>query len=107
MDLWIRSQDKRHLINCEALMLEQVGNGKWGIRAFSKNYDYNICNYKTKERALEVLNEIQNILKPKISYTPIITEEQKAEYRYKHFVTEQAKVEIVELSTYVYEMPEE
>lgn len=60
MNLWIRSQDKKHLVKCEAIMYEETGTG-YGLRVFAKNYDFNIARYKTKERALEVLDEIQNI----------------------------------------------
>ena len=61
MELWVRSQDKKHLMKVEALMYEETGTG-FGIRAFTKNYDFNIANYKTKKRALEVLNEIHQRL---------------------------------------------
>ena len=58
MDLWIRSQDRKHLMKCEAIMYEKTGTG-YGLIGFTKNYDFNIATYKTKERALEVLDEIQ------------------------------------------------
>ena len=57
--LWIRSQDKKHLLKCEALLIEGVGNNRFGIRAFTKNYDFDIANFETKQRALEILDEIQ------------------------------------------------
>ena len=59
MNLWVRSQDKKHLMKCEAIMCEETGIG-YGLRAFTKNYDFDIGTYKTKERAIEVLDEIQN-----------------------------------------------
>ena len=58
MELWIRTQDKKHLMKCEAIMYEETGTG-YGLRAFTKNYDFNIAGYETKERAIEVLDEIQ------------------------------------------------
>ena len=61
MELWIRSQDKKHLMKCEAIMYEETGTG-YGLRVFTKNYDFNIARYETKERALEVLDEIQDLL---------------------------------------------
>ena len=61
MNLWIRSQDKKHLLKCEAIMYEKTGTG-YGLRVFTKNYDFNIAGYKTKERTLEVLDEIQDLL---------------------------------------------
>ena len=57
MELWVRSQDKKHLMKCEAIMYEKTGTG-YGLRAFTKNYDFNIAGYKTKERAMEILEEI-------------------------------------------------
>lgn len=59
MNLWVRSQDKKHLMKCEAIMYEETGIG-YGLRAFTKNYDFDIGTYKTKERAIEILDEIQN-----------------------------------------------
>lgn len=58
MELWIRSQDRKHLMKCEAIMYDETGTG-YGLRAFTKNYDFNIARYKTKERALEILDEIE------------------------------------------------
>ena len=61
MNLWIRSQDKKHLMKCEAIMYEKTGTG-YGLRVFTKNYDFNIAGYETKERVLEVLDEVQDLL---------------------------------------------
>jgi hypothetical protein len=57
MELWIRSQDKLSLTKINSI----------GIEYDKKLVGYgNVCvklgEYKTKERALEVLDEIQNIL---------------------------------------------
>lgn len=66
MELWIRSQDRKHLMKCEAIMYEETGTG-YGLRTFTKNYDFNIARYKTKKRAIEILDEIQQyILLPNI-----------------------------------------
>ena len=63
--------------------------------------------YKTKERALEVLDEIQDLLQLKIEYKPIVQEEYNPAYTYKHFVKVDDNMEIKELSTFVYQMPAE
>lgn len=105
MELWIRSQDRKHLMKCEAIMYEKTGTG-YGLRAFTKNYDFNIATYKTRERALEILNEIQMLLQPIIKYKPIVQEEYNMLYPYKNFVKVDDNMEIKELSTFVYEMPE-
>ena len=103
MELWIRSQDKTNLMLAKDIVVSD-GN----IKVYK---DTELCTtvamYKTKERALEVLDEIQKILMPMIHYEPIIRK--KANYSLSYVQTEQigSKVEIQELSTYVYEMPKE
>ena len=62
--------------------------------------------YKTKERAIEILDEIQSLLQPTIEYKPIVQEEYNPSYTYKHFVKVDDNIEIKELSTFVYQMPE-
>ena len=64
--------------------------------------------YKTKERAIEVLDEIQNILKPTIITTGYECElkeniKDKTNFNLDMIPT---KTEIQELSTFVYQMPE-
>ena len=57
MELWIRSQDKEHLTKvCD------VDLGYEDKRAVLIN-NYVMGRYKTKERALEVIDEIQRLLK--------------------------------------------
>ncbi len=101
MELWIRSQDRIALTKINSI----------GIEYDKKLIGYgNVCvklgNYSTKQRALEVLDEIQSILKPtiKINYEyddsqPIMNGE------WLKSLKEESKIE--ELSTYVYEMPKE
>ena len=69
MDLWIRSQDKGTLLKADNVNVyqydESAGLGNdWHI--FAGEHEIGI--YKTKERALKVLDAIQNILQP-IIYT--------------------------------------
>ena len=61
MELWIRSQDKNKL--CVAKFFE-LDNDKTGIFCFNgESYSIFAGKYKSKERALEVLDEIQEIIK--------------------------------------------
>ena len=64
MDLWIRSQDKEILIKVDRIGIEEFENG-YGIvtyeRIGTKN-EFGLGLYTTKERALEVLDEIQRHL---------------------------------------------
>ena len=98
MDLWIRSQDRRILSKVSYLQ-EHFGNGKYGIYDEAIPMGY----YETEERALEVLDEIQKIL------TPIITYKQKEPKEIikngLYQVRQEVDMKIQELSTYVYQMP--
>ena len=75
MDLWIRSQDKRELRPNPKLGIGEVENKFYIV----DRYDFERVNvlgtYKTKERALEVLDEIQNAILGILSLEDI--EEQK------------------------------
>ena len=65
MDLWIRSQDKRQLL--------KVNDGLFIANGFTDTDDTfigiknvgHVGKYTEEKRALEVLDEIQNILNPK------------------------------------------
>ena len=60
MELWIRSQDRMKLCNAKVFSLD---NDQTGIFCNSCEDSYVFAGkYKTKERALEVLDEIQKIL---------------------------------------------
>lgn len=61
MDLWIRSQNGENLIRCNDIAIQ--GNRIVGY--FGKETEYeNLGIYESKERALEVLDEIQELLEP-------------------------------------------
>ena len=61
MDLWIRSQDREKLVKCNDIATATYSRGYKIVGYFDKNTEYEILGTnKTKERALEVLDEIQN-----------------------------------------------
>ena len=65
MELWIRSQDKEVLTRVVDIWKDADKNEIWSKSSFATKNCLGI--YKTKERALEVLDEIQNyILLPNI-----------------------------------------
>lgn len=68
MELWIRSQDKRNLkkINTEIYIKKGLSNYAEGDVYFIVSSGTELGEYKTKERALEVLDEIENIVKPRM-----------------------------------------
>lgn len=59
MELWIRSQDKTFLRKVNTIGIVE-GRDFWSI---DENLTVSFGKYKTKERALEVLDEIQDLLK--------------------------------------------
>ena len=60
MELWVRSQCGELLEKAEMVKVGTTDSGK--TYSIIVNNDYVYADYKTKERALEVLDEIQNIL---------------------------------------------
>lgn len=60
MNLWIRSQDKRILQKVDNIFLDANYENKRISTYDGDNTE--LGTYKTKERALEVLDEIQNML---------------------------------------------
>jgi hypothetical protein len=72
MELWIRSQDGKDLVKVNSLWI--MDNQIWMEVPFYENHkklgltvsghNHKLAEYKTKERALEVLDEIQSKLTP-------------------------------------------
>ena len=76
MELWIRSQDKKCLIKANIIEYETAAILKGSTDQDS--WYHTLGKYKTKERALEVLDEIQNKICPQdcinIGYGTIVYE---------------------------------
>ena len=109
MELWIRSQDRGSLVKVDNLYVS-VGNyicyyvekGKEIPNTYYRPSG-ELGRYKTKERALEVLDEIQNILKPQL----IIKNSGKIIGSFEDtLVREGATYELKELWTSLYQMTE-
>lgn len=60
MELWVRSQDKRILQKVDNIFLDANYENK-RISTYDGE-SIELGTYKTKERAIEVLNEIQNYI---------------------------------------------
>lgn len=89
MELWIRSQDKKELVNIKQLLIDNDTI----IKGFlNSGLYYELGEYKTKERALEVLDEIQKLLMPISEYKQEID---NLTINYKN------------IDTAIYEMPKE
>ena len=68
MDIWIRSQDKMNLVQIKQISINYQNNKQVIANYIPEMYEnageyYELLGtYETKERALEVLEEIQDIL---------------------------------------------
>ncbi len=63
MDLWIRSQNREVLTKVNNLVVEEFAEDEYIIKNYPNGSIWNgLGTYKTKERALEVLDEIENVL---------------------------------------------
>lgn len=111
MELWIRSQDKKQLL--------KVDYGLFIANGFTNTDDSfigiknvgHIGRYKTEERALEILDEIQKTLTPKGILKLDMPEQDKIELL-NHMTNEDIihcvnEEWLQQYDTYVYEMPKE
>lgn len=96
MELWIRTQDREVLLPAK-LEIQATGNERIGYLMYGlKDYSANavmLGKYKTKERALEVLDEIQKFIE---EFNTVTAE-----------LDEYGDVANVEHHKKVYEMPKE
>lgn len=106
MNLWVRSQNKGTLMKVEIL-----GHTDGVIQAYFANGNCELGTYKSSERALEVLDEIHNILKPKgiLKFNAMIHDKDLAKIKKDlndEYLVFGQNVELIQQpTTYVYEMP--
>lgn len=89
MELWIRSQDREHLMKTTDVDISVDDKTIILIN------NYEMAKYKTKERALEVLDEIQT----RIINLQLVGLEEKGQARKDARINDELKC--------IYEMPEE
>lgn len=108
MNLWIRSQDKTKLLKIDGISLTPSGLSIYPIGATGV-----LGTYSTKERAIKILNEIQNIINAKtiIKFKEFVPTEHIQRVKDaidKNSIIELPSYEIKELAgVIVYEMPKE
>lgn len=109
MDLWVRSQDKKTLMKANYFEIEQRDkNFLIMARNGDPYFDQCLGSYKTKERALELLDEIQNILNPMIVFKNCdCTKDMLDKIKEVGACVVSDNSHIEQLSTCVYEMPNE
>lgn len=94
--MWIRSQDKERLLNIEDLFIkEKDEKGMYKIVVYAKGF---IGSYSTKEKALKVLDMIEQFIN--------CSEEYKAQGEYKREIVSCCN-EINRLKTFVFQMPQD
>lgn len=107
VDLWVRSQDRRALYKTSGFFIKEEQYKRKGKYIIEGNECW-LGAYNTFERALEVLDEIQKLLTPKM----IIKNEGRDCVAldgtiYRTNIVSNINSDIQQLSTYVYEMPKE
>lgn len=65
MDLWIRSQNRKMMERAVAVKIAHYKEDGKMSNSIVINNDYIFGEYATEERALKVLDEITNLIKPK------------------------------------------
>jgi hypothetical protein len=106
MELYIRNQSKEMLTKVDYVYLEP--NNKLEILG-GNHYMINqsLGKYKSKERCLEILDDIQNILMQIPNIAPEVEEITFPEDKVKHYSVSAFQSKIETLDTCVYIMPKE
>ena len=104
MELWIRSQDKTKLVKVDNIAyMDSSEDYEKEVHSLWNDCKGILGTYKSKERALEVLDEIQNILSENCllkSYDNVTPEFSE------NIIINPCEVHIEQLNNYVYNMPE-
>jgi hypothetical protein len=113
MELWIRSQDKEILTAVQHLDIYEASiEGEEECYVIEES-GTDLGSYKSYQRALEVLDEIHNILKPKgiLKFNVMLNNSDRMKIKEEtnnEYLIVDRNVEVVQQpATYVYEMPEE
>lgn len=108
MNLWIRSQDGTTLLKANKLVIEEDSyacNSYYFIKNYTGDIGTKIGKYKSLPRALKVLDEIQDVLMPKINVLQSVNAENNIDDLAFRPIIQCGKVELLQYSDYVYEMP--
>lgn len=114
MDLWIRTQNKTMFLKVMCIMvidqMKPLTSDGFYVSSIEDNTEYPLGKYATKERALEVIDEIQNLLSPRyIVKNPPIDDEILKSFSENGIISpiKDADVQICQANSIVYQMPEE
>lgn len=107
MDLWIRTQSKRSLIKVKDIAVER----KTENVIFITSNEWRLGTYKSYERAMQILDEIQYILQPRVIYhEPKINYDDMIHLLSENIMIkgkQEVEMELKQAGQIVYQMPEE
>ena len=103
MELWIRTQSRQSLVKVDNVSITEQTKTRYNV----DSGEWILGRYNSFERALEILDEIQNILKPKILLRRNDDNDKELLGALQKGVTSKIDIDFKELPTYVYEMPKE
>lgn len=102
MELWIRSQDRRILQKVDNVYLNANYENKRICTIDSRDYESDLGEYTSKERALEVLDEIQRYF---VLKQMLINDKDTLYKSWENFSQEEIKNLYQQIA--MYEMPKE
>lgn len=105
MELWIRSQNKKRLIKANEIYLDNIYYDDGTVDILVNKF---IFGRYVEGRALEILDEIQNIINPIIIFKNANVDEETLNLINENkccYINNNSSLEI--LDTYAYQMPEE
>lgn len=105
MELWIRSQDKEVLTRVVDIWKDADKNEIWSKSSFATKNCLGI--YKTKERTIEILDEIQKLLIPKTIMETYNVDEAEMLDGTIFIKPMLGDIKIEGCMSYIYEMPKE
>lgn len=111
MVLWVRSQDGKRLVECHDFSLQEKIQYTYAI--LGGTYGKHIMGtYKNKERAMQILDEIQNLLTPRFivnetSDNDLIENLFDKSTANKAFYSNKLDIKQIENNYIVYQMPKE
>lgn len=107
MELWIRTQTGQSLVKINNVSITKQTEGRYIIDCDN----WILGRYKSEERALQILDEIQNILQPRVIYhQPEINYDDMIHSLSESIMIQskqKVEMELKEAGQVVYQMPKE
>lgn len=108
MELWVRSQDRLKLAKINYIFMEEIDLYTFRIYGDSSNTRIILGNYREENRARKIIDEIVNILQPKVLYHQPKYDDSWLQQMSEEYVVKmnaQTEIELKNAGQIVYEMP--